>query len=50
MAKKAATTKATNHTKQCFAELLSHDPELSALQADCARKPATKRLAATEWL
>ena len=38
MAKRTATAKATSHTTQCFAELLSRDPELSALRADYARK------------
>ena len=50
MAKNKATIKATSHTTQCFAELLSRDPELSALRADYARKPATKRRAAAEWV
>ena len=50
MAKRAATAKATRHTKQCFAELLSRDPELSALRADYAQKPATKRRATAEWV
>ena len=50
MAKRTATTKATSHTTQCFAELLSRDPELSALRADYAQKPATKRRAAAEWV
>ncbi|MGO8696643.1 MAG: tetratricopeptide repeat protein [Limisphaerales bacterium] len=49
MAKRTATAKATSHTAQCFAELLSRDPELSALRADDAQKPATKRRAAAEW-
>jgi tetratricopeptide (TPR) repeat protein len=50
MAKKAAPAKATSPTTQCFAELLSRDPELSALRADYAQKPATKRRAAAEWV
>ena len=50
MAKRTATTKATSHTTQCFAELLSRDPELSALRADYAQKPAAKRRAAAEWV
>jgi tetratricopeptide (TPR) repeat protein len=50
MAKRTATAKATSHTAQCFAELLSRDPELSALRADYARKPATKRRTAAEWV
>ena len=49
MAKRTATAKATSHTTQCFAELLSRDPELSALRADYAQKPATKRRAAWRW-
>ena len=48
MAKRTAATKATSHTKQSFAELLAHDPELSALRTDYARKPATKRRTAAE--
>lgn len=50
MAKKTATTKAASHTKQCFAQLLSRDQELSALRAEYARKPATERRAAAEWV
>ena len=49
MAKKNAITKATCDTKQTFAELLSRDPELSALRANHARKSATKRRTAAEW-
>jgi tetratricopeptide (TPR) repeat protein len=48
-AKRTATTKAAADTKQCFAELLSHDPELSALRAEYAGKPAAKRRVAAEW-
>jgi len=50
MTKRTATAKATSHTTQCFAELLSRDPELLALRADYAQKPATKRRAAAEWV
>jgi hypothetical protein len=50
MAKRTASTKATRYLKQRFAELLSRDPELSALRADCARKPTTERRAAAEWV
>jgi tetratricopeptide (TPR) repeat protein len=49
MDKRTATTKAATHTKQCFAELLSHDQELSALRAEYARKSVAKRRAAAEW-
>jgi tetratricopeptide (TPR) repeat protein len=49
MAKRAATNKAPPRTKQCFAELLSRDPELSALRADCAMKPPAERRVAAEW-
>ena len=49
MAKRTATTKATSRTKQCFADLLSRDPELSALRAEYAQKPAAERRAAAEW-
>ena len=34
MAKRTTTSKATSHTKRGFAELLSRDPELSALRAE----------------
>jgi tetratricopeptide (TPR) repeat protein len=50
MAKRTASTKATRHPKQCFAELLPRDPELSALRAGYARKPTTERRAAAEWV
>jgi tetratricopeptide (TPR) repeat protein len=50
MAKRTATAKATSHTTHCFAELLSSDPELSALRADYSQKPAAKRRAAAEWV
>jgi hypothetical protein len=50
MVKRTASTKATRHPRQCFAELLSRDPELSALRADYARKPTTERRAAAEWV
>jgi tetratricopeptide (TPR) repeat protein len=49
MANRTATAKAATHTKQCFAELLSRDPELSALRVEYARKPETERRAAAEW-
>lgn len=49
MAKRTATNKATTRTKQCFAELLSRDPELSALRAEYALKPPAERRAAAEW-
>ena len=49
MAKKTARTKPASLTMQCFAELLARDPELSALRADYARKPASKHRAAAEW-
>lgn len=49
MPKRTATTNPTSQTKQCFAELLSRDPELSALRADYALKAATERRAAAEW-
>ena len=49
MAKRTVKTKAVTHTKQCFAELLSCDAELSALRAEYVRKPATERRAAAEW-
>jgi hypothetical protein len=48
MAKRTGT-KASSHTKLCFAELLSGDPELSALRADYAQKPATARRTAADW-
>ena len=49
MAKRTATAKATTRTNPCFAELLSRDPELSALRAEYALKPPAKRRAAAEW-
>ena len=49
MTKRTATTKATPRMKQCFADLLSRDPELSALRAEYALKPQAKRRAAAEW-
>ena len=49
MAKRTATTKVATHTKQCFADLLSRDPELAALRAEHALKPQAKRRAAAEW-
>src|SRR5208283_354212 len=49
-AKRTASAKATSHGTQCFAEILSRDPELSALRADHAQKPARKRRAAAEWV
>ena len=49
MAKKAATNKAHPRTNQCFAEVLSHDRELSALRAEYARKPPAERRVAAEW-
>ena len=50
MTKRTTTTKATAHTKPCFVELLSRDQELSALRAEYARKPATERRTAAEWV
>jgi tetratricopeptide (TPR) repeat protein len=47
--KGTATTDPASQTGQCFAELLSRDPELSALRADSALKAATERRAAAEW-
>ena len=49
MTKRTTTTKATTHTKQGFAEFLSHDPELAALLTEYARKPARERRAVAEW-
>jgi tetratricopeptide (TPR) repeat protein len=49
MAKITAATKATTRTKSCFAELLSRDPELSALRAEYVLKPAAERRVAAEW-
>ena len=49
MARRTTTAKATIRTKPCFAELLSHDPELSALRAESALKLPAKRRAAAEW-
>ena len=49
MAKRTATAKAATHTKQSFAELLSRDPELSAVRVEYARKPEAERRAAAEW-
>jgi tetratricopeptide (TPR) repeat protein len=48
--KGTARTNLASQTTQCFAEQLSRDPELSALRADYAQKPATKRRAAAEWV
>jgi tetratricopeptide (TPR) repeat protein len=48
-AKRPATTKAATHTKQCFAELLSRDSELSSLRAEYALKTPAKRRMAAEW-
>ena len=49
MAKRTSTTKAATHRKQCFSKLLSRDPNLSALRAECAQESETKRRAAAEW-
>lgn len=49
MAKRAVKAKAATYAKQCFAELLSRDPELSALRAEYALAPSAKRRAAAEW-
>jgi tetratricopeptide (TPR) repeat protein len=49
MAKRAAKHKALPGTRQCFAELLSRDPELSTLRAESALKAPAKRRAAAEW-
>jgi tetratricopeptide (TPR) repeat protein len=48
MAKRTATAKAASHKKQCFIELLSRDPQLSAFRAAYSQKPAKKRRAAAE--
>jgi tetratricopeptide (TPR) repeat protein len=52
MKKRPATKsrpKATRHKNLCFTELLSRDPELSALRTGHAQKPARTRRAAAEW-
>ena len=49
MSKKTASSKGNSRTKQSFAELLSRDPEFSALRSDYAGKPAKERRAAAEW-
>ncbi|MCX6922404.1 MAG: hypothetical protein NT154_04200, partial [Verrucomicrobia bacterium] len=49
MARRTTRTKATRDSKQCFAELLSRDPELSALRAEYTPKPAVERRQASEW-
>ena len=49
MANRAATNKAPPRTNQSFAEVLSHDRELSALRAEYALKPAAKRRMAAQW-
>ena len=48
-ARMAKTTKAATRTKQCFAELLSCDPDLAVLRAEYAQKPPAERRAAAEW-
>jgi tetratricopeptide (TPR) repeat protein len=47
--KRTATTNPASQTEQCFAELLPHDPELSALRSEYALKAATERRSAAEW-
>jgi tetratricopeptide (TPR) repeat protein len=49
MTKKTASAKTTSRAKQCFAEHLARDPELSALRAEYAGESATKRRKAAGW-
>jgi tetratricopeptide (TPR) repeat protein len=49
MAKRTDKIKASRHTKQGFAELLSRDPELFALRGEYAQDPPAKRRTAAEW-
>ena len=49
MARKTTRTEAASVAKQCFAELLLRDPELSALRAEYTQESPGERRQASEW-